>query len=884
MEKQEEHSFNLLSKQQRPRSCKNMALGNSSDHSATALPLRAIRRNSGGVKRPRTSAKQEDTALKILVDYRRQQANLTGHTSSLPIEVLVSSKAANTYNQRAKYNPKIKSLRPKETLEKENTCANRRGSFGSQLGALFGSSSHGENKSARRGSNGKDELSVSSEHSIQLPEVFGNSSMPTSTRRRSSSSQGSKQNNGAARRTSTGSQDSNQTDPSLPEKITFETLKVEISSREEDKIQFLLRNPDVVRAVNQALEDTRATRVVKRRTKREIMCHIPHDRFRLPKEIRMLQKHRGSLNSNSSASSHHSKQQQQQQQNRQQQLQSIEEASESPSLHSCRTSQHSRVSVSLLASKNSMLSSCGSFAGDSSESDEESECSTFAGSVTSSSVTTKTNVAAENVATILTTSIHGNDDDTTETETGAGHEESESETAYDTEVAVEDEQDETETETEAGADDYTEAGEESISLAPRDDESEEEYSEDEDDETNSMVSGYSSYIGPVEDSETNTEGEESVLTSNTEGSSEVGVKYGGLSVYLSTHSCANDPVCGGMKKSTDSYTATSVTEDVTSISQSNQSLSLGSSNQSSVRTSLTNRTARTNRTSNSAPGMLSTKERGSNSSLSSIKSELDESEHSTSRHPNFSYSSSRSSLRMEDLSKQTRASSAPLEVSRLSGAIPLLGGDASSVFGGESDCESSVVSGSDHRRRRSRSRSSSLLRSAMEPLQLRENKAIIPRSNTPQGMKRDSILRKESGHVSENRVLRTDVGPMLPPRTSSTGSESSQSRRSRRQRGVARAKSNMEASSRTNSSKTRRGAVRTKSGLCDSFMGGSRIKKWDNSTANRSGHGLSLLERHLTEGSAAAKQTRPKRRPSRAQADLSVASLQRMLNKESVQR
>lgn len=912
-----------------------MAIGG---NEANVAPPRARRRNSGSMKRQRGGTGSSTSAV-LLVDYTQTQADLSHHPSLLPLEVLV--------NSTNKQNQKQQNLKtPKETLEKETSVKHGHGSFGSvgSLGSLFGSlssSSHNDVPSARK-SKAKDSSSSSdlgncSEHSIQLEKVFA----PPQCSGGSSSNM-----------------INNDTSNESNEHITFAHLTVTPSTSDEDKIQFHIRNRDMIRAVQQALEDTRSTRLRQRRlrTHREIKCHIPHDRFRLPKQVQMVQTQRDSLH----ASTNHL-----QPRPNLEGLQAIEEGgsenSHDGSMYSSRQSRKSRMGTSNSIHHGSsrashlnasLLSSCGSFALDSVESfenasasehlepqdtpavkellesesandsdydsdDAESEVPSFAeSSLASRSVAESTVLASDN------TSVVAEDNDGTETEGVC--EESETEPVCEsTERAVE--------VSEAQEDDDTRAGEDSISVIPyghtkteedsisiihgSDDEeeslyedSESEYSES-DDEAVSIISGYSASTrqeDPIADSET--EGGESVATSCTEGSSNNGLQYGGLSVYLSTHSARRVPTGKSKKTNSDSITATSVTEDVTSISHSNNtslhastSTSIDASNQSSVKTSSTNRTSRTNRTSNSAPGCLLKSGNDSQNSLcsmSSQKSELDESCVRT----RCSDSSLRSTLRMVDLS---RASSAPLDNSRLSkNSGNMLVPDASSVFGDDDVSIGSV----DHRRRRS-SRRSSLVGGVSPPPDKRgllpSKSAIIPRSNTPQGMKHTTLLRQSSrvGDTNEKRSLRSDVGrSQIPPRKNSRGGSSLEDSSTAKtttksRRGVSRAKSMaMEASSATHHSSStggpsRRGVARAKSGHRDSFLGGSRIKKWDDSAANRSGHGLSLLERHLNEGAAKAK--RPKRRPSVSQkqvaaahhqsvASLSVASLQRMFSKDSI--
>lgn len=883
-----------------------MAIGGNEANAAG--PTRARRRNSGSMKRQRGAG--NPTPLH-LVDYRQKQADLSTHTSLLPVEV--SPNATRTSKKLRKP--------PHQTLVKEVTCK-MNGSLGS-LGSLFGlgslsSSSHNDMPSTRRQQVAKDdpnaELNNSSEHSIQLEKVFDDKgTAPTS------------------------GQDRDNTTNTKEQIITFAHLSVTRSKKDEEKIKFLVRNPDIVRAVQLALEDTRITaaaRQRRRRTQRVIKCHIPHDRFKLPKQIKMVQTQRDSMHASTS-----NLQPRPSLEGRS--LHAIDEANESQSA-SIMSSSSRRSKNSFLASRTSMLSSCGSFASFGSDEDEEGrkeqeddddEATSFAGSFASSAVETSVaestavespvaesskTVVADTVAAV-TLSIKEDDESEAETayaesETEGAYAESEAETAYaesGTEGAYEESETEgayEESETEPAYDNgdaEKSHAELSISILDLDeDDSSDEETDDEGEESESytenasIASGYLAREDPIADSDT--EGEESIMTSCTEGSSNNGLKYGGLSVYLSSHS--RQPMGNPKKKLNDSYTATSVTDDVTSISHSNQS------DLFSVRTSSTNRTSRTNRTSNSAPGLLSSRG-GGNDSLSSMKSELDESAHG-------SISSSRGSFRMTELSRassapfeQSRSSSAPFDGSRRSATSggnlgnlhnPYLLRSSSSIYGDSDADDSTVGSAVDHRRRRPARRSSRVGGVPLERGEEESAPAIIPRSNTPQGLKRrGSIARNKSGDLVEKRALRADAQPMLPPRSTSRGSSledgsiangstDKTSTKGGRRGGVGRSRSMaMESSSATSRSNTRRGIARAKSGQRESFMGGSKIKRWDDSAANKSGQGLSLLERHLNESSAKAKQ-RPKRRPTAVQqasthqsvASMSVASLQRMLTNE----
>jgi hypothetical protein len=278
---------------------------------------------------------------------------------------------------------------------------------------------------------------------------------------------------------------------------------------------------------------------------------------------------------------------------------------------------------------------------------------------------------------------------------------------------------------------------------------------------------------------------------------------------------------------------------------------------SSCRTSSSHATNKTNRTSSSAPCTLLRVD--SCSSLCSTKSELDTSVHS------------RHSLSMEDLSRQSRASSAP----GIEG--PVASRRRLSLMLGEKSCateaseysdrsgadDSSVGSAVDHRRRPkpTRSRSSDDLNQSVRFRGGRrrgppggvgvDGLGLIPRSNTPLG----TLLRTRSGEIGV-RSKPSDARPRPLPRLKSNNSMDSSFKGSSR-RTPARSHSMLGTSS--NGIDRSRGVNRTKSGHRDSFLGGSKIKKWDASVANKNGHGLSLLERHLNDESAKAKKRVTKR-------------------------
>ncbi|CAB9523020.1 expressed unknown protein [Seminavis robusta] len=394
--------------------------------------------------------------------------------------------------------------------------------------------------------------------------------------------------------------------------------------------------------------------------------------------------------------------------------------------------------------------------------------------------------------------------------------------------------------------------------------------------------------------EPQTDGEDSCLTNNTDNSSQHNLTYG-LSVYLSNHSPRRECSSRGLVKKADcGDSKTCMTASETSVSRStngcmDESAQTSNTNKTgsskgtnaTLRTYSSHRTAGTNRTSNSAPGaLLTTSDRNhSCRSLSSTRSQLDESIHS------------RSSFSMDDLS---RASSAPVEESRGSRrrrrpSLMLAESSRDTDVSGsslitESEADDSTVGSSvDHRRRRpprlSRSRSSDDLQPSTQtrsrrgstrgPPMIRDKSGLIPRSNTPQG----TLLRTRSGDLSGRPKGSSDARPRMPPRLASRDSSmggglagSSRLTRSRSMMGAS--SSGMDRS---------RGLTRSRSGHRDSFMGGSKIKKWDSSSANKSGHGLSLLERHLHEGTAKAKKkSRGGRRTSvasRSHLQPSVASL-----------